>query len=184
MACKGHFTYENVPDDILERMVEDIFMHAIDDLDLRKKVDPDCNHVEVCETLDHGPGKHPRFVVSHSEYNSGNWLVSNRDFVILRDIRKLEDKNAYVIAGCSPDEHQATGKQISDSIPVRHKCVRGNCILFGWYLEHDKQNKRVHALHINHTDPRGNIPATLYNALVHNQILAMHRYDNVIKSWK
>ena len=104
---------------------------------------------------------------------SGNWLVSDREFLMLR--RKYAEDNKLIWLNVSVDGE--------DIYPVQGKNVRGKTTFQGFILEKvdDKTDKLTF---IMHTDPCGSVPAMVFNFAATNQGITIKRIADKLKKEK
>jgi roadblock/LC7 domain-containing protein len=116
-----------------------------------KRTDPDCIKFEAIKKVN------DTVTVYHSQYTAHNWLVSDRDFVLLRDEKETED--SFIQFGCSIDEKEFS----DDSLLQQHKTkhVRGSIYMYAKIVK--KINDGVSLDAYSHTNPNGWVPTDIVN---------------------
>ena len=147
--------------------------------ELEVKHDNTCQESRIQQYID------PDHQISYSSYNSGYWIVSDRDFVYMRTRFK---KEGYKFNGAKYAKIVGVlGYSVDDKHPFyvekRRDCVRGRIIRCGYVLtqtEDQKRRQQMQAVYILSVDPGGMIPQRVVNKLVPSKGMRISKFK---KNW-
>jgi hypothetical protein len=135
-------------------------LKAITSSNLTSKQEWDPTTIEIKDPLK-VLDKHSGFQLLYAKHAPGN-MISNRDFILVRKF--VIEKNAiiFVAKSVNPSEKEF---QIVDP-----KCVRGECIMSGHYIE-ILENNKCRDTYYSHVNLNGWIPTWAFNQVSSDQAL-------------
>ncbi|KAL9650846.1 hypothetical protein ABK040_001896 [Willaertia magna] len=188
---EGTFTFINeinkiqTPIDVLINYI------ARDNIEFRKLWDPDClvsrfitwDEVKLTEEsiLKELP---KQYALAYQVFNTNNPFVSNREFVIHRDIYLEDDGNVayFIVQSLSDVPGYEDKKAPYDSSYVRGKV---NLVAFRVELIKDVSNNETNRTYkigmISHNEPGGWVGSSVYNVVSEKQVHNVYRIAETIK---